>query len=294
MWARFVRFCLDQNPPLWPKDITAEHIESHLASRRSEGALNDRYVWRLLTLIDNILQVTLRVPDGARTTRPTAAAEVLMAHEKYRYANAGGRDRLPEHLGIEQANQLIRHLRKVLPVAGGRRPQLSWQDVRNCAAVATQLGAGLGPGDVRAMLVTGAASEPVDSAVVIWRLTVPSNNGTPERQTPLARWAAHILAHWIVVRKEQGFEALKCPVLFPATRAGGAWGKVGQYEASVKVLNEASLGADARGSFRLRHTFALRQLRAGKPDTEVARWLGVGPEVIERYRGVLQTDPHVV
>jgi integrase len=40
---------------------------------------------------------------------------------------------------------------------------------------------------------------------------------------------------------------------------------------------------------RMRHTFALRQLRRGKSPGDIARWLGVvDPNVMARYQRVLQ------
>lgn len=43
------------------------------------------------------------------------------------------------------------------------------------------------------------------------------------------------------------------------------------------------------GSMRMRHTFALRQLRRGKSADDIARWLGVvGQDVMARYKRILQ------
>jgi hypothetical protein len=42
------------------------------------------------------------------------------------------------------------------------------------------------------------------------------------------------------------------------------------------------------GSFRMRHTFALRHLCRGKSPEDVARWLGIiDPAVMARYQRVL-------
>ena len=54
-------------------------------------------------------------------------------------------------------------------------------------------------------------------------------------------------------------------MLFPSTRSTGKpWGKVAQYNAAKEVLAATGLEDIEGGSFRLRHTFALRQLRKGK------------------------------
>ena len=85
-------------------------------------------------------------------------------------------------------------------------------------------------------------------------------------------------------------------MVFPSTRSTGKpWGKVAQYNAAREVLRAAGIDDVEGGSYRLRHTFALRQLRRGKTDDEVARWLGVSdPGVMARYRRVLQAPADVV
>ena len=151
-----------------------------------------------------------------------------------------------------------------------------WQRWRDRAAVGLQLGAGLTPGDVRALKLghlvrSGAPATPR------W-LRVPANGSAPAHETPIAPWAARLLQGWLDVRT-----ALLVPGdwLFPATRSGGAWGKVAQYDATQRVLADAGLDhLRDGGSFRLRHTFALRQLKRGRSTEDVARWLGVVDAVV--------------
>ena len=116
------------------------------------------------------------------------------------------------------------------------------------------------------------------------RAGLPGDGTGAAREAPLARWAAQLLRQWLEVRSRCGIAGDR---LFPSTRSGKPWGKVAHYGAVTRVL-EAS-GIDKHlvpgGSFRLRHTFALRQLRRGKTPDEVARWLGVvDPAVMARYR----------
>ena len=76
------------------------------------------------------------------------------------------------------------------------------------------------------------------------------------------------------------------------TRSGKPWGKVAQYEAARRVLADAGLDADGGGSFRLRHSFALRQLQHGHDAGLVAGWLGVvDPQVMLRYQQALAGQP---
>ena len=49
------------------------------------------------------------------------------------------------------------------------------------------------------------------------------------------------------------------------------------------------MGDDDGGVFKLRHTFALRQLADGKSETDVARWLGlVDLNGMARYRKIVK------
>ena len=65
-----------------------------------------------------------------------------------------------------------------------------------------------------------------------------------------------------------------------------------QYEAARRVLADAGLDADGGGSFRLRHSFALRQLQHGHAGDTVATWLGIhDTQVMLRYQQVLAGGP---
>ena len=168
---------------------------------------------------------------------------------------------------------------------------LSWQALRNRVAVALQLGAGLAPGDVRVLRLDAPTSQIVGHRQRPWKLAVPGNGNSPAREAPVAPWAGELLQHWLQVRAE-----LRIPgeFLFPATRTGKAWSKQSHYAATRALLTSAGLQSDEGGTFRLRHTFALRQLRRGTPPEEVAAWLGVEPAVMERYRSVASAPADVV
>jgi site-specific recombinase XerD len=82
--------------------------------------------------------------------------------------------------------------------------------------------------------------------------------------------------------------------LFPATRTGKPWSKEAQYVAAKQVLEDAGIEAIGGGSFLLRHTFALRQLRRGAAIDQVARWLGVEVEAMGKYQRVLTAPEDVI
>ena len=86
--------------------------------------------------------------------------------------------------------------------------------------------------------------------------------------SPVAPWAAELLKHWLIVRSEL---AIAGRFLFPSTRTGKQWLKPSQYESARRVLEDAGADSQEGGSFRLRHTFAIRQLRRGTAPEQVAR-----------------------
>ena len=124
-----------------------------------------------------------------------------------------------------------------------------------------------------------------------WKLSVPGDGNSAARETPVAPWAGELLYHWLQVRAEAGILG---DWLFPATRSGKPWSKEAQYKAARSVLEDAGIDSADGGSFRLRHTFALRQLRRGTEPAQVARWLGVKPEVMARYDRVVAGPADVV
>ena len=128
---------------------------------------------------------------------------------------------------------------------------------------------------------------------VPWKMRVAGNGNAPARETPLAPWAGRLLRYWLEVRREQGIPGA---MLFPSTKSSGKpWGKVAQYNAAKEVFAASGIDDVEGGSFRLRHTFALRQLRHGKPAADVARWLGVSdPAVMSRYERVIVAPVDVV
>ena len=108
----------------------------------------------------------------------------------------------------------------------------------------------------------------------------------------MSAWAARLLQSWLSVRSD-----LQIPgtMLFPATRGGRPWGKVAQYNAAKAVLAAAGLPDAEGGSFKLRHTFALRQLRRGTAAEQVAQWMGLADAVaLSRHRRIIIAPPDEV
>jgi integrase len=281
MWEAFTRWCVGNGLTL--ASITAADVEAFVCSRAEPSGLSDRHAWRLLSLLDAVMRGAQTSRDGSANR---AAAELLLARPEWRYANAADRDPQPEHLSPPQARQLVTWLLDdhAAPVPAVARPG-SWQALRNRCSVALQLGAGLTPGDVRACAVDGVLLHGTGPRQLPGRLRIPAHGAAAEREAPVAVWAGRLLSRWLATRASLGIPGT---VLFPGTRKGRPWTKVAQYNAAGSVLAAAGIEVAGGGSFLLRHTFALRQLRRGHDPAEVARWLGVvDPGVMARYERVV-------
>ena len=269
-------------------ELRATDLDAYLRSRGRTEELSPRYAWRLLRVVDRVLSHYARV----RRLPPNRAATDLMASRPdIRYANSPDMDPLPDFLSVAEAKRLVTYLSSVRP--GRAVAAQPWQEVRNRSSVALMLGAGLTPGEVRALELSGVVTQGGTARDMPWKLRVAGNGNAPARETPVAAWAGQLLRYWIEVRMDLGIPG---SMVFPSTKSSGKpWGKVAQYNAAKEVLQAAGIDAVEGGSFRLRHTFALRQLRRGKAPDEVARWLGVSdPAVMSRYQRVISSPIDVI
>ena len=286
MWSALTAWAVGNGLRL--ADIGASDLESYLGSRGGSSELSARYAWRLLRLVDRVLSHHARVHD----LPPNTAAGALMAYRPdIRFANSPDTDPLPDFLPASEAKRMVTYLSAVRP--GRATAGQPWQEVRNRASVGLMLGAGLTPGEVRALELAAVVVDGGATKGVPWKLRVAGNGNAPARETPVAAWAGQLLRYWLEVRAEQGVPG---PMVFPSTKSTGKpWGKVAQYNAAKEVLQVAGIDDVEGGSFRLRHTFALRQLRRGKAPDEVARWLGVSdPAVMSRYQRVISSPVDVI
>lgn len=298
MWGGFTAWCLGQSPAVTLATLDMRDLKAFQAARfgmkSADRSLSPRHALRLLRLIDRVL----RHHAAANSEAPnTAAADWIAAQPQIRYAEAAEADPLPEFLSIPEARQLITFLSSARPRLGGsdaRRDAhkaFSWQQIRNRTSVALQLGGGLTPADVRALTLHAATSHGGRVRDRPWKVAVPGNGNSPPRETPIAPWAGELLQHWLHVRAEAQVAGAS---MFPSTRSGKPWSRDSQYKAAKGVLEEAGLDSRDGGSFRLRHTFALRQLRRGTAPDQVAAWLGVEPEVMGRYTRLVAAPADVI
>jgi integrase len=295
MWEAFSAWCLAQSPVVTLSSLDLPDLQAFQAARfgrkTSDLSLTPRYALRLMRLIDRVLRHHAARTDALPNT---AAADWIAANPEVRYADSAHADPLPGYLSVTEARQLIAYLSAARPRPGSRRDAhaaLTWQEVRNRASVALQLGAGLTPGDVRGLTLDSPVSQGARVHGRPWKLHVPGDGNSPAREAPVAPWAAELLRHWLTVRAELGIAG---PFLFPSTRTGKQWLKPSQYESARRVLEEAGVDSQEGGSFRLRHTFAIRQLRRGTAPEQVAHWLGIEPVKMKRYERVMPMPVEVV
>lgn len=311
MWMALADWCAGQPRNTALQALDGALLQRYLDSRSGMAgpglALTVRYRLRLVGLVAWVQAHDLVRHDslgaagapGPRLANRRAAAALAWSAASLAAAPGvamAGSD-APASLGAALADRLIRWLARDAAASGAER----WQGLRDRCAIALQLGAGLGPGDLRALQladVLAPASTPADppgppatgpaaavtNADACW-LCVPANGNALSYRAPVAAWAAGLLRQWLACRAQCG---LPGKVLFPSTRSGKPWGKVAQYGSVRKALAEAGLPDGPGGSFRLRHTYALRQLVHGHDADTVAGWLGVSdPQVMQRYRQTL-------
>jgi integrase len=284
MWGLFVSWCVDRDA--LPSSIGERDVAAFLQSLGRHGPASKRYVLRMARLLERIEHF-----DAAREGRmPNPAYTALRTSPGIRLSDTEANVPLPEFLSAKEAKAVIDFVtqRQVAPAARDAWP---WNDVRDRTSVAIQLGAGISPGEARALTLDQVIIEGGRVLGEPWALSLPGSGKFAARQTPLSSWAARQLAEWLQLRAHL---AIPGPYVFPSTRAGRAWSKPSATNACRSVLERAGIADPSGGSFKLRHTFALRQLTR-HPSADVARWLGVQDAgVMERYQRVLIAPVDVI
>ncbi|HVK95163.1 MAG TPA: tyrosine-type recombinase/integrase [Noviherbaspirillum sp.] len=297
MWHAFVAFCVTRALDL--HQVSGDELNLFLRTRGTAGVperprlatklpdLTPRYGRRFLTLIHWVS--TFQAREEGRV--PNLAAATLLDKPEYRYANAADKDPPPEYLNEADVKRLIAYVTQ-LPHRHAMTESLSWKEIRDRTAVALMLGAGLTPGDVRNLRLEGVTLRGGRRSELPWKLALPGNGNSPARETPLAAWAGHQLAYWLQVRTEQ---AIAGDYVFPSTRAGKQWSDTRCFELTRDVLAAAGMPKETGGLFKLRHTFALRQLAKGKSEADVACWLGLlDINGMGKYRRIVPAPIEVV
>lgn len=323
MWTALDAWCSQQPGQPALQALNSPLLRRYLDSRSGIAgpgqALTVRYRLRLLGLVRRVQAFDLSRHDqlGAaampgNAVRPGRTAAALAWSEASLAARPGNATTLADAPGNISTALTGRLMDWLLDEARAASPA-RWQGLRDRCALALQLGAGIGPGDLRALRLAEVRAPVATSAEQAkhakhakqaehagppatvpdpalqhspgWHLCVPANGNARAYQAPVAAWAAGLLQQWLACRAQSGLQG---EWLFPSTRSGKPWGKVAQYSSVRKALADAGLPDGPGGSFRLRHTFALRQLQHGHAADTVASWLGVSdPNVMQRYQQAL-------
>ncbi|MGJ7524028.1 tyrosine-type recombinase/integrase [Variovorax sp. LT1P1] len=310
-WNAFTAWCAKQVPRVRLRDLTESDLlafQNELTGKpqKAEDRLvasdelaqmkvpNDlpaspRHTLRTLNLIDHVLGYYAHINGQEKNE---AAYNCIQSQEDVRYADARPNKGVIPYLETHDARALVSFLSQSRPRPGAPAVNQDWQDLRNAAAMSLQLGAGITPGEVRALTLASVVIEGGRVRGRPWKLIIPQIGASPSRETPIAHWAGEVLRHWLLVRKEQG---IGLDALFPSVRSGKPWSKRNHHLAVVRVFEQAKLThLTDGGSFRLRHTFALRQLKQGYSEEQVAGMLGIEPEAMGRYRAIVIAPVSVV
>lgn len=230
------------------------------------GRLQPRYARRVLSLIDRLSRY-----DAERRGIPAnpAVSELLKDPEQevLREANRREHDELPEFLDAgdrERVKELL-----MLPVGSPAADgPATWRELRDNAAVAVQLGAGLAPGEVRALRLQDVDGERRSG----YSLRVRASGNRHQRSNALAAWAGGALAAWLKAR-----QALKaadnCPYVF-CTDDGTQWSKNKAMQATAEVLVRAKVRR-SYGAYQLRHTYVVTARQEGASWEDIGAALGI-------------------
>ena len=265
MWLALGRWASSQG--VAPEQLQSAHFRAFITSREGSSGLSERHALRWVRLVERVLKHVSRNGDHD----PNELVQgLLAARPDIRFAGAYFRDPLPSSLSTADTCRLMRFLRAQTLLKkdeGG-----TWQHARNCAAVGLMLGGGLSPGDIRALRLVNIQRPDGWNCRKSLDVFVPADGNGRARMTSVLSWAGRVLEDWLAIRHA---EEIPNDMVFPSVRSGKPWGKVAQYNATQAVIASAGL-VDARGgSFKLRHTFALRQLHRGHSTAQVAGWLGL-------------------
>lgn len=287
MWSAFGTWCIRNN--IDAAKLTAVDLGKYLRSREGSvpaSELTPRYAWRLVSLIDRVLNFSA-ARQGRAPNR--AAGELFESDSELKHANAESKEPLPDYLSDSQDRVLVAFLEASVPKDSTHCAL--WQTIRNRTGVALQRGAGLTPLEVR-MLKVSSVFVDLDTTRGPWKVRAPASGSVQAHDAPVARWARPLLTYWMQLRTELGIPG---DWLLPSTKSGKPWGKTAQFDSVADVFESAGLTGLKGGSYRLRHTFAVRQLaRAECTEEKVADWMGIDAKEMSRYRGVMLPSQNVL
>jgi site-specific recombinase XerD len=250
MWTNFVKVVGQQHAAM----ADARQIQAFLSGlhgrlRRdilATGRLPSahRSVRRYLLLLSMVQKHLVRI--SLRTH--TVAGEMLTA--------VGRETRKPVPVALSDMEE--GQLRAVVSAW----PADTWRDRRDGALLWLLIGSGIKVSEVQSLTVADVRLDISPSEILVRTARLP-------RKAPLSIGALPAMADWLAMRKTAGPDATLFPGELEAVMSASTI-----YRVVARAMAQADLNPLHTGPSVLRHTFATRQLRAGKPLKAVSHWLG--------------------
>ena len=273
MWGKFVQHC-----PVSVAAVDVGAIESFLQGL--QGRVRKGY----------IKSGILPDPTGSRR-RYLYLLSMVFAH----LCDIGLRSDNPAEGLLHELDRVHRALPKPLPVALSKEdevklddvvkdwPSQNWRGLRDRALLALLIGSGVKVGEVRGLRIVDLH---LDADPPYLHVT----GGRVERLAPLAeRSVAHVRS-WLKKRQAMAFVG---EMLFPGD--DNDWlADSTVYRIVRDAIKKADLSPVHTGPSVLRHTFATRQLRAGRTLPTVSGWLGHKMESSTAVYRLMVVDPNGV
>lgn len=276
MWGKFVRFCvqhsssaaqanegvLDQFLELLAVErlqLVAKLSGTQVAKARDSGGIG-RQARRYLSIISRIQKHLIDL--NIRTDNPAAILLRRYEIEPERPA--------PAALRKDSDDKLRSKVKKLRNASSD-----DWRALRDYAIVDLVVGSGLTSRQIRSLEIGKEHLRLSEEPPVV--CPVPARRGHAKPYpVPLSREAAASLRDWLGKRAEW---MIAGDVLFPSNALGDPMSTAALYRAVAQVIKDQpeSKTDDAAahlGPRTLRHTYAARQLRAGRPLRILKDWLG--------------------
>lgn len=278
MWSKFTRFCIDHgaSAALANEGALMAFMQALAEQRQLIGKLKPhspvpqavraqdsggigRQARRYLSLISRVQAHLISLQ--LRSTNPALHLLNTYAPEPQR----------PDPSALPPSAD---HRLCTLSDQAEQRQSAGWRDARDHAIIELIIGCGITSRQIRSLcddpLQIGLNDDPP------WVYPVAARRGQvrPGR-IPLAADAARSLQQWLAVRRLR----IPGPFVFPSNLAGEMMSAASVYRAVSETMRLAQEDKNAPvvdhlGPRTLRHTFATRQLRAGRPLSVLQQWMG--------------------
>lgn len=281
MWGKYVRFCSLHNecPARSNEHLVLQFLDSLIQERISQASIKGhtqfvrsrdrggvaRHSRRYLSLLSRIFEFLLVVE--VRTPEMGDPAKIILR-------NSEPEPERPIADALKPINER-RFKAKLVQLQDAEPDPSKWKEMRDAAICQLIVGSGLTSRQVRELNASEVLQGLDDD--VPWIYPEPARqNQTMVNKVPLTTAAQKSLKSWLDLRRQR----IAGDVLFPATLAGTRMSSAALYRSVCASINDLAI-KDSRvssthlGPRTLRATFATRQIRSGKPVSDVQKWMGL-------------------